>query len=176
MAMLRPLANEVALIRLRQSKHFFGDKAQNQLGRNRGNSGKHGFTHITLYVLLLGVAHSSMRKNSSFTGTESCFCGEIFRRVGFCGTAFLIVIQPCSPLVKQCRRFQIYPSLGQWVLDALVHADRPVEHYTICSILCTLTQRDFPKTGGFRGKQNPFWVHTVKNILKALSFFSDSIV
>ncbi|MNJ45829.1 hypothetical protein D3C77_409410 [compost metagenome] len=75
----------------------------------------------------------------------------------------------------QVGRFQLHPALGQRMLDALVQADRAVEHFALQRIVRRPGQRGAAQAHGFAGHQNALGVHAVEDVLEALALLANAV-
>src|SRR4051795_9976544 len=115
-------------IRLRQAEHLLGDEAENELRADRRDARDQGFPQIALDVIFLGVAEAAMRHDGLFAGVEAGLRSEIFGGIGGRAAWHALVVLPARAQHHHPRGFQLHPVPGQRMLDALIHADRTVEH------------------------------------------------
>src|SRR5229473_3704307 len=163
-------------IRLRQAQHLLGNETENELRADRGDAGDQGFPQISLDMIFLGVAESAMGHHRLLAGVKTRFRGQIFRRVGGgpAGQA-LIVLPPCRQH-HQPGRFQFHPVLRQRMLNALVHADRPVEHDAALRVSRSALKRDLAEPDRFRRDQNPLRIHAVQDVFETAPLFPKAIL
>src|SRR6266511_2906 len=60
-------------IRLRQTEHFLGDEAENELRADRLDTGDQGFPQIALDVIFLGVSEAAMCHHRLLAGVKTGF-------------------------------------------------------------------------------------------------------
>ncbi len=61
------------------------------------------------------------------------------------------------------------------MLDALVLADRAVEHNALLGVLRGAGERATPESHGFGGNQDALRVHAMQDVLEALALLADAV-
>ena len=72
--------------------------------------------------------------------------------------------------------FQFHPVLRQRMLDALVHADRAVEHDAAFRIGRGPRQRDLAEANRFGRDQDALGIHAVQDVFEAAALFAEAIL
>ena len=142
-------------------------------GAVRGNQ---HFAQQALDVIFLRVAHAAERQHRGMTGLERELAGQILAGIGF-DAAF-------QPLVEQRRGLhhhqvgglELRPAFGERVLDALVHADRPVEHDALARVARGARDRSATDADRLGGDQHALGVQTMQQNLEALALGADAVL
>ena len=126
-------------------------------------------------MVLLGIAVAAMGHHRLLAGIEAGFRGKILRRIGFRAARLALVVEPGRLEHHQVRRLQRHPVRRQRVLDALVLADRPVEHDALVGVLRGARHRAAPQAHALRANQDALRVHAVQDVFEPLAFLADAI-
>src|SRR6185369_10584670 len=73
-------------------------------------------------------------------------------------------------------RLELRPALRERVLDRLVHADGPVEHYALLRVLGRALHRYAAQAHEARADQDSLRVDAVQEVAKALAFLADAVL
>ena len=122
------------------------------------------------------IAKAAMGQHCLQAGLKARLGAEIFRGIGFGAAGTLVVVQPGRLHGDGVGRFEIHPILRKRMLDALVHADRAVEHNAFLSITCGATQGVLADAYGLDGDQHAFGVETVQDVAEALACFANQVL
>src|SRR5215210_2713598 len=95
-------------IRLWQTEHLLGDKAENELRADRRDARDQGFPQVTLDVILLGVSESAMCHDRLLAGLEAGFRCEILCSVGRRAAWHALIILPARRKHHQPGGFQLH--------------------------------------------------------------------
>ncbi|KRQ96847.1 hypothetical protein CQ10_29975 [Bradyrhizobium valentinum] len=143
-----------------------------------GDRRKRGDRHLAeqpLDVILLGIAESAMSHDglprSIVTGArakQSC-------AIGFGPAGLAAVVEPHRSRSHLPGCLKIHPALGQWMLDALILADRAIEHYALPGVARRAAQGVLSDPDGFDRDQDPLGIEAMQDVGKALSLLTDPV-
>src|SRR5690242_1495610 len=128
-------ASASALVRLRQAEDTLGYIAEDELRRNGGDAPDQRLAQPALDVVFLRVAEAAVRHHRLLAGVEARLAGEVFRGVRLGAARLAGVVERRGLEDHQPGRLERHPVRGERMLDALVLADRPVEHHALLRIL-----------------------------------------
>ena len=119
----------------RQAEHVLGQIGQDQVGRDRGDLVEPGLAELALDVVLGGEAEAAVGLQADVGGLPGGLRGEVLRHVRL-GAAGLFLVEEAAGLeAHQVRGLDLHVGLGDRELDALVLADRAVEHDALVGIV-----------------------------------------
>ena len=120
------------------------------------------FAQIALYVIFLRVTHAAQRQHGGVAGLEGELAGEIFARIGLDARIPALVEQRRGLHHHQVGRLELRPAFGERVLNALIHADRPIEHHALARVTGGAGDGGAADADRFGGDQHALGVHPVR--------------
>jgi hypothetical protein len=149
---------------------------EDQIGRDGRGLVEAGLAPFALDVVFLGEREAAIGGERRLGGVPSGFRGEQFRHIGVCAALLAVVEQRGGAAADHVSRFELGIGAGQWELDALVLADRPVENDALLGVVDALLQQPAAVADAFLRDQDALGIRAVENVAEAPAFLADQIL
>ena len=126
-------------------------------------------------MVFLGVAHAAVGHHRVGAGLEGGFAGQVFPGVGLTAAFLAPVVKRRRPEGHQVGRLQFGPGFRQRVLNALVHADRTVEHHTFARVFGGPVEGAAAQPDHRCRDQDAFGIEAVQEIAETLALLADQV-
>src|SRR5215831_14202280 len=149
-----PATTGCSSVRSRQAENMFGEKAENQIRRNRCHLIKPRFAELAFDIVFLGKPKTAIGLNAGFCGSPGRIGRQELRHVGL-GAAVHAGLKQCGGLLHhQLGGAHLCIGSGKRELNALVPADRAIEDHPFLGVVGSFLDEPFGVADTFRCDEN----------------------
>src|SRR6478672_1189081 len=154
----------VRLERSRQAEDVLGDVRKNHVGRDRRDLVEARLAELAFDVVLAREAEAAMRLDAHVGRLPRRFRGKVLRHVRLRAAWLARVEKRACPEAHQVGGLDLDVGVRDRELNALVFADRPVEHDALVRILDCALDEPSPVADAFGGDQRSLGVEAVEDV------------